>query len=374
VSSNKVWVIDPVKSREGKSDAAMRGQERTIYSPDDTAQSPGARKRHEGEQMNENGSPILTLLAYLAGPYTILTTRRGRESRLWVVLAIISGIAAASIAARASRIFTAPSGTGIGYIIWLSIACIAAFMGFAAWARGVALLGRHKGWLLGRLPAPVRHPSTAWIFGLAIPGFGLFVAGHAKRAACALCTTCALVVCALIFWRAPELWRLSQAGILKGHGDALEHVFIALGAVALFGVIAWIVQALDGARLAGLRNDDAPQPHGDWAAVALVAAIVALLVTVKPARIAETVDRLAISLREDGLRVIPLHAVQAAMRLDPSRPEYALQAIQINEALGRPGEALKLRRDLAERWKSYERMLRLEAAVIENAVLRPANP
>ena len=65
------------------------------------------------------------------------------------------------------------------------------------------------------------------------------------------------------------------------------------------------------------------------------------------------------------------------MRLDPSRPEYAVRAIELNEALGRPTAALALRRDLAERWKPYERMLRIEAEaaeLIEPAVFGPEEP
>jgi len=371
---SKVYVIDPAESAGQAGRQGKRGIERTDYSPDAEASAARSRSRRASRPIDEKGSPLLAFLSYLAGPYAILTTRRGRESRFWVAVAIVSGLAAAIIAARAKGIFSAPHGAGTGFIIWLSIACIAVFMGFAAWARGAALLGRHKGWLLRRLPGWVRHPTAAGALGLLVPGFGLFIAEHAKRAACALCATCALVISALIFWQAPELWRLSQVGILKGHADVLEHVFIVLGFVALFGAFAWIVQALDGARLAGLRKDDAPRPQGDWAAVALVAAIVALLVTVKPARVAETIDRFGVSLREDGLRVIPLHAAQTAMRLDPSRPEYAVQAIEINEAMGRPGEALMLRRDLAERWKPYERMLRLEVQASENAAFGPEKP
>ena len=277
--------------------------------------------------------------------------------------------------ALANRIFAAPQGGGTGFIIWLSVACLALGAGFAAWARGVFLLGRHKGWLLRRLPTWLRRPGTAGVLGLLVPGFGLFVVEHARRAAFVLVCVCAMVVSALLLWQAPDLWRLSQtAGILAGHGDALERIFLAMGTIGLFGALVWIVQALDGARLAGAGAEGAEARHGDWAALALVLAIAVALVTFKPARVAETLDRFAVSMREDGLRVIPLAAAEAAMRLDPSKPEYAVQAIQLNEALGRPGDALALKRDLAERWKPYERMLRLEAAVTEGPVFGPEAP
>ena len=116
------------------------------------------------------------------------------------------------------------------------------------------------------------------------------------------------------------------------------------------------------------------QPHGDWAAVALIMAIMGLLVTFEPSRVAETLDRFAVSMREDGLRVIPLYASYAAMRLDPSQPSHTVQAIEINEGLGKQDAAFSLRRELAGKWKPYERMLRLEASLDGDAVVRPPSP
>ncbi len=385
-SSKKVYVIDPKSSVEAflqKGGVGTRGIERTDYSPDEGAQqssrSPGSRQaRHRAKgPVEEQGSPLLAFLSYLAGPYAILATRRGRESRFWVALAILSATGAAFLIARASRLFAAPQGSGIGFTVWLSVACVAATAAFATWARGAFLLGRHKGHLLRKLPAPLRHPGTAGLLGLVIPGFGLFVAQRPRRAAAALLAACATVVAALVLWQAPALWRLSRTGILVEHGDMLERIFLAMGAVGALGALIWISQALDGARLAGDRTGGTPVRPGDRAAVALVIAIAALLVAFKPARVAETLDRFAISMREDGLRVIPLAALDAAMRLDPSRPEYAVRAIELNEALGRPTAALALRRDLAERWKPYERMLRLEARgseLIDPEVFGPAAP
>ena len=381
---SKVWVIDPVKSSMQKGRSGKMGIERTDYSPDDQAAGSGAsgsraQGRRKSERVDEKGSPAFTLLGYLAGPYAILTTRRGRESRFWVMLAILSCTAAAIMVARADKIFSGPHGTGTIFLLWLFLACFASVAGFAAWARGVFLLGRHKGWLLRRLPAWVRHPGIAGIFGLVVPGFGLFIAEHPRRASCVIMTACSTAISALVLAQAPALWRLSQAaGPLAGQDYALEKIFLVMGAIAFLGALAWIVQALDGARLAGYRMDGgAAQPHGDWAAVALIMAIIGLLVTFKPSYVAETLDRFAVSMREDGLRVIPLYASYAAMRLDPSQPSHTVQAIEINEDLGKQDAAFALRRELAEKWKPYERMLRLEAAAtetIEPTVFGPMQP
>ena len=80
----------------------------------------------------------------------------------------------------------------------------------------------------------------------------------------------------------------------------------------------------------------------------------------QPAELAGTLNRFGIAAREDGMRIVPLYASTAAMRLDPSRPEYALAAIESNESLGRTDRAEKLRDDLAERWNTYERSVRLQ--------------
>lgn len=386
-AKSKVYVIDPKSAVEAflqKGGVAGRGLERTEYSPDSEgpqqaskSQGSRARVRRLKGPVDEQGSPLLAFFSYLAGPYTILTTRHGRENKFWVVLAILSATGAAVLFARANRLFAAPNGSGIDFIIWLSVACVAALAGFATWARGAFLLGRHKGHLLRKLPASLRHPGTAGVLGLVIPGFGLFVAQHPRRAAAALLSACAAVVAAIVLWHAPALWRLSQAGILVEHSEILERIFLVMGAGGALGALAWIFQALDGARLAGDRTEGTPVRHGDRAAAALVIAIAALLVTFKPARVAETLDRFAISLSEDGLRIIPLAALDAAMRLDPSRPEYVVRAIELNEAFGRPTAALALRRDLAERWKPYERMLRIEARggeLIDPEVFGPEKP
>jgi hypothetical protein len=390
-TKSKVYVIDPDDTAESGMQQVRvekRGIERTDYSPDEegpqSSRPQGSRPqgsrpkgRRASERVDEKGSPIFAFLSYLAGPYAILTTRRGRESRFWVALAVLTVTGAAILFARANKLFAAPHGSGISFIVWLSVACLAVSLGFATWARGVFLLGRHKGWLLKRLPAWLRHPGTAGTLGFLIPGFGLFIAQHPRRAACALLAACATVVAALVLWQAPALWRLSQTGILVGHSDILERIFLVMGAVGAVGALAWIAQALDGARLARAVAEGPESRHGDWAAAALVLAIAALLVAFRPAHVAETLDRFAVSLREDGLRVIPLAATQAAMRIDPSRPEYAVQAIELNEAVGRATAALALRRDLAERWRPYERMLRIEAAAtepVEPRIFAPEEP
>jgi hypothetical protein len=391
----KVWVIKPTESNDEKLHIQEMRQGRfarrraAVASEAPGASDPWAsdsigageagrpdelgQAGRESYRPDEKGSPLLTLISYLAGPYAILTTRRGRENRFWVVLAIVSSLAAVVIGLRANAIFGGPHGKGVGFMVWLAVACLVTIMVFATWARGIFLLGHHRSWLLRRLPSWIRHPGAAGLLGLVIPGFGLFIAEHPRRAAATLMVVCGMVLSVLVFWQSPVLWRLSHAaGPLTGRGDSLERVFLVMGAIALFGAFVWIVQALDGARLAGYRMESPPRPHGDIVALALIVTIAALLVSFKPARVAETLDRFAVSTRIDGFRIIPLYASRAATILDPSRPEYAIQTVEINEELGRGNAARAMRRDLAERWRPYERMLRLEASLSRDALLPPA--
>ncbi len=385
VSSSKVYVIDPksrVETFLQKGGIGKRGFEHIEYSPDAGTQqgeekrSSRSRRRRATGPAEEQGSPLLALLSYLAGPFAILATRRGRAGAFWIATAVLSSAFAGFIVARSGTLFAPPSGSGIGFVVWLSLACLAVSLGFAAWARGAFLLGRHRGHLLRKLPASLRRPGAAGLLGLLIPGYGLFVAGHPRRAALSLLAACAAAVSVIVLWQASDLWGLSSAGIFLGHAETLERVFLAMGAAIVFAAFAWIVQALEGARLAGPRFEggaaNPARPHGDWAAAALVLAIVAFLAAFKPARVAETIDRFGVSVISDGYRVIPLAAAETAMRLDPSRPEYAMQAIQLNEALGRRYRAEVLRYYLEDRWEPYDRMLRLEASVLEP--VEPAVP
>jgi hypothetical protein len=360
---SKVWVI---KSDEAPEQAASGGEqnyadihERIVRSRSSSVK-PGTKGQPAAgaDRGNEDGSPAFTVLAYLLGPLSILATSQGRQSKLWISMGIASVVLLELMMLRAKAIFAAPGGPGIGFAIWTLVACVTTVMGFAAWARGVYLLGARRGWHMRRLPGWIRDPGAAAVFGLVVPGFGLHVAGHHKRAAWALFGACAAVVSALVLWLAPGLWRWNQsAGALAPRSDALERVFLIMGAVGLIGAFAWIIQWLDGVRLAGYRTGRDEGAPGDWAAAALLVAIVAFLTMFHPAELAGTLDNLAVSTRLDGLRVIPLCASEAAMRLDPSQPAYALRAIEMNESFGRTEVARAMRQELDERWKTYEMMV-----------------
>ena len=118
-------------------------------------------------------------------------------------------------------------------------------------------------------------------------------------------------------------------------------------------------------RIAGQRPGREARPQGDLAALALLAAIMAFVAAFQPAELAGTLHRFGAAAREDGMRIVPLHASMAAMGLDPSRPEYVLAAIESNESLGRAEIAARLKRDLEERWHTYEQSMRLHQSSMQ---------
>jgi hypothetical protein len=358
-ANEKVYVIDPVPKIKirGKGPWTGGADESAAGDGSSVAGAPrsASRRYDDLDRLDEKGSPALALLAFFAGPLSILATRRGKRSLFWIWTAIISCAAASAMAVRWSGVIPrAAHGFGLGSLLWLVASCLAIIAGFTAWARGVFLVGRWKYEPLRRLPAWIRHPAAVCSMGFLFPGFGLHAAGFPRRAACALWTVSLIAISIVVLAHSPAIWRWNlDAGSFTLPPDTLELAFIAIGALGLLGALVWIVQALDGARLAGRRTGVEPRPRGDLAAVALLVAIIAFIAWFQPADLAVSLDRFAIASSGEGLSVVPLHAAEAAMRLDPSRPVYALRAIEMNEALGRTERAGELRRDLVSRWGAY---------------------
>jgi hypothetical protein len=358
-ANEKVYVIDPV------SKSTLPGKTSSVYKPDESAgggESPVGRRDSTRsaklDRLDEKGSPALAFLSYFAGPLSILATRRGRRSRLWISAAGVSCAAAAAIALRAHGVIPGARGAfGTGDFLWLVGACLAAFLGFTAWARGVFLIGRCRSPLIKRLPGWMRHPAAALLLGHALPGLGHFAAGRTRRAPGARWTGWVIVVALAVLPQASGLWRWNLAGgMLTLPAERMELVLLAIAALGSLGSLAWLVQALDGARLAERLRGVEARSRGDLAALALLVAIAAFITMFEPAVLARNLDLFSAAASDEGMRIIPLHASTAAMRLDPSRPEYTLRAAALNESLGRIDRAEALRKDLAARWAAYARM------------------
>ena len=348
-NESKVYVINPGKASELK-----KVLERTVKPAPETNTSGQSRSRteHDENRSARDISPPSVLLSYLLGPLAILATREGRTSRFWVALALGSVSVTMTLLLGWSHILSKFGERGIVILPMMLLASVSIITGFTVWARAICLIGRHRALLARNLPEPMRRPGLVGMLGFLFPGLGLLVTGHHRRAAFTVWVTGLFAISAFVLYRAAWLWSWNMgAGSEALQGTTLEHLFIVMGIVAAFGALVWIVQALDGARLAERRFVQNARPSGGTAAFALLSVLVLFLLLFEPASVAETLDNLAVSAQHEGYRLLPLHAELAAMRLDPSRPVFTVEAAELYDQLGEHESALALREELFERWR-----------------------
>jgi hypothetical protein len=346
-NESKVYVIDPKKTSNLRTI-----MEKTLKPAPETPGSDGGRSRKEpdGNGYVRPASAQFVILSYLLGPLAIFTTRVGRRSRLWAALAGVSAVLVLSLVFGWSHILSKFGEKGFVILPLMLVTSISMLVGFTVWARAVYLLGRHRPLLARNLPEPLRKPGLIGMLGFLVPGLGLLVTGHHRRASCAVWLSGLLALSLFVLTRAAWLWSWNRgAGSEAIQGTTLEHLFLGMGIAGLIGALVWIVQALDGGRLAERRFVQKRRPSGGGAAFALLAALVLFAFLFQPASVAETLDRFAVSAGYEGFRVLPLHAELAAMRLDPSRPAFAVKAAELYEDIGRHEDAQILRGDLAKR-------------------------
>ncbi len=329
---------------------------------------------------NEKQSGVSLIFSYLAGPVSILAARRGRKSRFWAGLSIFSVILSIVVIWMWRGLsYWSTRENPVGAVMIL-VAVAAVISGFSAWTRAVVLAGRYEGPRLRRSPDWIRSSFAAGLFGIICPGMGLFVAGRSKRAAAALWMACLTVISMLVLARAAWLWNFNtHAGVFAVRPDTLEYVFIFAGAAVVTGGLAWVVQALNGARLAGRAANRKTVSRRNWAAVALLISMIAFSVLSRPAVVAEALDGAAAVSRSEGMQIIPLHLSRTAICLDPSQPGYVIRAIGLYEDNGDHARADAMRRELIARLEPSLPLLEEEGMVIptvwipEGTVI-PASP
>lgn len=353
-NTQRVWVIDPVKSSDKPGSAQATVDSKVSKERETPAQAdaslPGATARSDGDREEKRYPVLLTVFSYVLGPFAVLATGRGRRSRFWVSMAIGSGAASTLFIFRWKAFLSRSDGIGIASLPLFLVGCLAIIGGFAAWSHAVLLIGRHERTIMARMPKWIRMPWVAGSLGLLVPGFGLFIAGRSRRAVSALWAAGALLLSILVISNGAFLWswhREHGTGAVSGH--TVEFAFMALCAVGFLGGVGWIVQALDGARLSVSGSTRRRRSRSDGFAIILTAAIAAFSVMFESGYVAGALDRFATSKRQDGFQIIPLCMTLGAMRLDPARPEYALHAIELYDEMGRRTEAEFMRRELRDR-------------------------
>jgi hypothetical protein len=206
----------------------------------------------------------------------------------------------------------------------------------------------------GELPNWLRRPALAGLMGMLVPGLGLIAAGHARRAALAL-VVAFFMLPALVLATHPTGLALANARAAAQGVPAYGLDLIVMAAIAglALGSLLWLGGALDGARLVRFRGGSPGVPVADRLFLVLLGSLALLPLAMRPADLASSFDRTAEQRHAEGYGALPLLFEMGAMRLDPSRPEYALRAADRFEDLGQDVPAAAIRQSLRERWQAY---------------------
>lgn len=315
---------------------------------------------------------LLLGLTWLCGPAALLLTPAGRRHRLWLGLGLAATVAGLVMLVVPYARFVTWTGLATP-LAWGALAALATIGGFSAWARAVLLVGAH-------VPPPHRQPRmlrsrpAICALGLLAPGAGMLASGGRWRAALWLWALWPAALGLIVLRNALDMWRhLSTTVPDRAAADLLEGSILLAAIAVVLGGLAWLVQALEGARRL------APVPalgrgRGDWFALALGVSCAALAVAGNPQRAARQLGDAALVLQAEGLRLVPLQLTLAADRLDPSRAEYAVTAIALHEARGDSERAAALRLRLDDGLASYVALRERPADLPDAgapAVLRP---
>jgi hypothetical protein len=245
-----------------------------------------------------------------------------------------------------------------GDLVWVVLQTVVVTSIVGTWAAAISS---------ARQVRPIRtSPRASWVLnapaatfaGLLVPGLGLMMAGKRKLAAVAFGTLAPLVSAALLLgqWR----WVIGHShspvpAALSGHAGeiALAVAFVVL----VLSLLAWIVQALDGARRASWGRISRPGA----VSFALVVSLAVFAATFRTRTVARNLDWTASALHAEGLQLLPWGLYEVAARLDPRAPRYQVRAAELAAGLGMDGVA-------AARWA------RLEAESAEWIAARQALP
>ena len=312
----------------------------------------------------------LLIGAYLAGPLALLVTgrTRGRHRATWIaaLAPVLLMVLAVTSWLQAERLF-GPREPSI--LVQTALLALAGTVWVTAWSR--ALLRSSRACKAG-LPSwrGRRRPFVAGVLGLLAPGLGLLLLGNPLRGVLSLVLVGLGGLAAVVLLRAATFWSWHQTAadpLLSGL--QLEAAFLALGGLVTAGLLAWLISAFDGARLASLAPAGRRRGSADRVAVALLVALIALAIFFRPLDVARELDRATNGLAAGGLRLIPFWTAKAAVVLAPGEPQFALRLADQYEALGRNNEAEAIRQNLAGRWERY---LRFHATVDRPDPVEPA--
>jgi hypothetical protein len=319
------------------------GHERSLPSPTQrrsdlpTAQRPGR---------------TLTL-AYFLGPLGPLASNAGRANRFWLLIGAASAaIGLVALFQGQDMTWRLQHGSGYG-VLWLTLFGISWFGTCLAWSQGMVMAGQEVSGGMNRLPKSVGNPWFIGFLGAMFPGLGLSLSGYPRRAGIAILGYCALGLGALVLLNGRDLWKWNKISHYGGFPiPKLELVYLAAGALAVIGIVGWLVQLLDGIRLSQ-RKAHAGSEHGDVFAFALLATMAVFAAVFRPSAFAAEFDHLAELGESKGFRITPYMFATMATHLDPSRPDYAMRVADIQEAQGHKAAAKAIRTEIHSDWAIY---------------------
>jgi hypothetical protein len=240
-------------------------------------------------------------------------------------------------------------------MLWLGLGVFAVLGSALVWARSVTLGGHEVYPAANRVPRLWSVPGVAGFLGACFPGLGLHFSRSSGRAAGAILGLGALATGVWILHHAEVLWAWNEKSRYGGFSEPMiELVLVISGMMFVVGGLSWLIQALDGIRQAESLGNREQTPHGDVFAMMFIVVSVAFLAFFRPAIWAAELDARAESTHAQGLRFVPVVLAEAASRLDPSRPEYALRAAALLEDFGQKKRAESIRATLDSRWAVYE--------------------
>ena len=297
--------------------------------------------------------PLLWLVgAFALGPFSLLlATPSARRIPRW--RPSVAGGAGLLAGLAAWIWFLPPAALGGGDRLLLAqvlAVALAAAVWLAAWCLGLVAASRRcpEGPLSRR---GHQRPLLAGLAGLAAPGLGLLLAGRRWRCVLSVILVGAGGVAALLHSRAATWWTTHRTATASTIDDLqLESFFLSLVAILAVGILAWLVSALEGGRLAAGPRVVRAVSGADRVPAALLIALVALTIWFRPLDAAHGLDRLTSTLVADGLRLAPLWTARAASSLAPGEPRLEMRVAERQAALGRHEVATAIREDLQRRW------------------------
>jgi len=362
-SNEKIWSIELGDDLEiSGSDRKHRGTTSHGSETRDQARLVVRRKTREPGRIGKNPPrrlhfALLLPLTFLLGPFAIHLTPEGRGRKEWAVTGMIAGTGWLALAAAWPFLLRwLERGTATGPILVTVATLIVA--GFTVWARAVHLAGGANRPADHLLPLPLRRAWGTGFLGFLAPGAGLLAAGRNRRAAAALWLAWIPLTSLLVLALGPRL-HAARGGAIDA---SWERILLAAAALAAAGVVGWLLQALEGARLVPWEGQRYSRHRSDLLGLAAVAGVLAMVALVDPTPVARSLGRNARTLHAEGYHLVPLAMLRTAETLDPGRTDYAVVAMEIYEELGRADRAAAVRGRLERDLASYLEMKRREDA------------